>query len=83
MFMVYKYVDSGVNDGGFRATVLANANRGGENVATGALIGALAGAGCGFSKLPAELVAGLAVSQQQQLRAEVDRFIEVVSMAKL
>lgn len=79
MLMVYKYADSSEDDGGFSATVLANANRGGENVATGALIGALAGAGCGFSKLPAGLVQGLAQSQQQQLRAEIDQFVEVAS----
>jgi len=83
MSMVYKYADSSVDDGGFAATVLANSNRGGENVATGALIGALAGAGCGFSNLPAELVQGLAKGQQPQLQEEIDKFVEIALQAKL
>lgn len=60
----------------FSRTVLANANRGGENVATGALIGALAGASCGYSRLPEKLLAGLAVnSQREQLDREVGAFV--------
>ena len=60
----------------FRAGVLANANRGGENVASGALIGAVLGASCGFSGLPADLLAGLCPGQRQQIDAEVDAFLE-------
>jgi acyl-CoA hydrolase len=44
---------------------------GGENVATGALIGALIGGQVGFSKLPPALVSGLAKSQQTQIHKEV------------
>ena len=36
--------------------------------ATGALIGALLGAECGYKQLPADLVAGLAKSQHKQVR---------------
>lgn len=38
LFFVYKYADS------FEQAILANANAGGENVARGALVGALVGA---------------------------------------
>ena len=46
LYMSYKYGSSGNGEESFRNGVLANANRGGENVATGAMIGALLGAEC-------------------------------------
>eukprot|EP00729_Bicosta_minor_P009210 gene9210-2631_t len=62
----------------FRKGVLANANRGGENVASGALIGAVLGASCGFSSLPADLLAGLSPGQRQKIDAEIDAFLEAL-----
>ena len=79
--MAYKYGSGEGGDGGFRNAVIANANRGGENVATGALIGALLGAQSGFSKLPKDLVRGLAGSQQPQLADEIDAFVAAVPFA--
>jgi len=66
----------------FRRGVIENANRGGENVATGALIGALLGAECGFSNLPKDLVDGLAKSQHVQLEQEIDAFVRQVPFGK-
>merc|ERR1712153_13585 len=62
---------------------VSNANRGGENVATGAMIGALLGAACGYDKLPAHLVSGLSKGQHEQLLREIDQFVETVPFAKL
>jgi len=81
--MSYKYGDGEGTDGGFEAGVLANANRGGENVATGAMIGALLGAACGYEKLPAHLVDALAQGQKEQLLREIDQFVQTVPFAKL
>jgi len=85
LYMSYKY---GAADGedaceAFRRGVVANANRGGENVATGALLGALLGAACGYSGLPKELVSGLAKSQNAQLLREIDAFVAAVPLAKV
>jgi len=46
LFIVYKYADS------FEKAILANANAGGENVARGALVGALLGASHGIESFP-------------------------------
>lgn len=81
--MAHKYGDGAGSDGGFEAGVLANANRGGENVATGALIGALLGASCGFDKLPRSLVDGLSRNHRDQLMREIDKFVETVPFSKL
>lgn len=59
----------------FRRGLLANANRGGENVATGALMGALLGGSVGFSNLPKDLIDGLHKSQRPQLDNEIDAFL--------
>jgi len=80
--MAYKYSGKDEEDLGFAQAVLANANRGGENVATGALIGALMGAACGYERLPKALVEGLAVSQQEQLNSEIDQFVASVPFAQ-
>lgn len=78
--MVYKYADAEVDRGqAFEKGVLANANRGGENVATGALIGALLGAACGFKQLPADLVQGL--KGADFIEQQVDQFLSVVKIA--
>lgn len=80
--MAYKYSGGDEDDQGFAQAVLANANRGGENVATGALIGALMGASCGYNRLPKALIDGLAVSQQEQLTREIDQFVASVPFAQ-
>jgi ADP-ribosyl-[dinitrogen reductase] hydrolase len=46
LFIAYKYSDS------TEKAILANANAGGENVARGALLGALFGAQYGFNGIP-------------------------------
>jgi ADP-ribosylglycohydrolase len=74
--MMSKYLSETDPDMGFKTAMLANANRGGENVATGALIGAMLGAQCGYSGLPTELVEGLA--DHDQIAQEVERFIAAV-----
>lgn len=84
LYMAYKYAagDDGDACEAFRRGVVANANRGGENVATGALMGALLGAECGFRGLPKDLVAGLAAkSQHAQLLREIDSFVAAVPFA--
>lgn len=81
LFMANKYAagiaggDGEASAEAFRKAVLANANRGGENVSTGALMGALLGAACGFNNLPKDLVDGLAKSQRPQLDREVEAFL--------
>ena len=75
--MVYKYGGEGEGSTVFERGLLANANRGGENVATGALLGALLGASAGFEALPAGLVDGLAPGDRAALDAEVDAFVAV------
>lgn len=87
--MSYKYAPAGKDEGtddaaadaqAFRRAVLANANRGGENVATGALMGALIGGQIGFSRLPTDLVQGLAKSQRPALDKEVEAFLDSVPL---
>lgn len=78
--MTYKYgpnardTDSEVS-AAFERALLANANRGGENVATGLVMGALLGASVGFSRIPAWMVKGLAPSQHALIDQEVDAFL--------
>ncbi|GBG27423.1 Hypothetical Protein FCC1311_036442 [Hondaea fermentalgiana] len=60
----------------FERAVWANANRGGENVGTGALIGALLGAECGFAQLPSHLVSGLKAQTHDDLEARVEAFLD-------
>lgn len=61
----------------FTEALLANANRGGENVAVGALIGAALGAAAGYARLPNNLLQGLARSQRPALDEEIDAFVKV------
>lgn len=80
LHMAYKYAppSGGAADGDESACTeafLANANRGGENVATGALMGALVGASCGFSGLSRALRQGLAPGHESDLEKDVDAFV--------
>ena len=68
--MTFKYSNS------FESGLLANANRGGENVATGTLIGALLGAKFGYSNIPQHLIEGLA--QSEVIAKEIDSFISKI-----
>ena len=73
VFLVYKYADS------FESAVLANANAGGENVARGALVGALLGAAHGTESFPAwskELHA------KDEINKEIDNFMLSLESAK-
>eukprot|EP00339_Tiarina_fusa_P023809 CAMPEP_0117085280 /NCGR_PEP_ID=MMETSP0472-20121206/59969_1 /TAXON_ID=693140 ORGANISM="Tiarina fusus, Strain LIS" /NCGR_SAMPLE_ID=MMETSP0472 /ASSEMBLY_ACC=CAM_ASM_000603 /LENGTH=169 /DNA_ID=CAMNT_0004814509 /DNA_START=546 /DNA_END=1056 /DNA_ORIENTATION=- len=80
LYMMYKYSTDETRDVtvAFEEGCLANANRGGENVATGSLIGALLGAECGFSNLPAKFISGLCPEQSQQIETEIDDFLDSV-----
>lgn len=71
LMMSYKY------SGDFREGALRNANRGGENVATGTLMGALLGAELGFSNIPKDLVHGL--YNYEEIKQEGDTFIRSLS----
>lgn len=79
LHMTYKYAPlKGDEDKteAFNRAVIANAKRGGENVATGALMGALLGGHCGYSKLPKHLLEGLSRGDRTKLDEEVESFIE-------
>lgn len=73
LFMVAKY--AGTEDS-LRTCLLANANRGGENVAAGALLGALFGADVGFEAIPAELKTGLVGGEEAE--AEIEAFLSAI-----
>lgn len=76
--MVFKYSASSQDPAAaFRNGVLANANRGGENVGSGALIGALLGASCGYSKLPEDFVNGL--KNRKEIEDQIDELLKVLS----
>lgn len=60
----YKYADEP------KRAMLAQTNAGGENVARGALIGALMGAAHGSSAFPDHLVEGLLVREEVQAETE-------------
>lgn len=84
--MVYKYGwDDSSNDADvtarFKMAMVANANRGGENVGPGALIGALLGAAAGYSRLPTELVEGLARSSRPSLDEHIEAFVAAAPFA--
>lgn len=67
LFYAYKYAEDP------EEAVLASANGGGENVARGALIGALVGAEHGLSKFPKQLVDGL--KDKEAIRKEMEEFV--------
>lgn len=63
----------------FRNLVLANANRGGENVNSGSVMGALMGGYVGYSALPQDLVDGLHAKfpdEKKEFEKIVDTFVE-------
>jgi len=80
LMMIYKYAELNKNDSAkaFQDAVLANANRGGENVHGGAMIGAMLGAHCGFSNLPKDLVNNLAKSQRPALDEEIETLVSAI-----
>jgi ADP-ribosylglycohydrolase len=83
LFMAHKYASDAdatpeAAANAFRDGILANANRGGENVSAGAILGALWGAQLGFKGLPKDLVDGLAKTQRPQLDDDVDAFVNAV-----
>ena len=59
LMFAYKY-----GDDGYEKLLMASANAGGENVARGSLLGALAGAKYGLSGMPVGLREGLLHSQE-------------------
>lgn len=63
-------------DSQFEKGVLRNANRGGENVHSGCVVGALLGAQAGMSGLPPKLIDGL--KDSEAIRTEVDAFVAAV-----
>ena len=67
-------------DSQFEKGVLRNANRGGENVHSGCIIGAILGAQAGLNGLPARLVDGL--KDSSAIRAEIDAFVAAISGVK-
>jgi len=70
LFFAYKYGDN------VEAMLLASTNAGGENVARGSLLGALAGAWIGYSSFPAHLRDGLVFSESYSL--EADAFSDLI-----
>mmetsp|Transcript_7265 Transcript_7265/g.13396 ORF Transcript_7265/g.13396 Transcript_7265/m.13396 type:complete len:364 (+) Transcript_7265:81-1172(+) len=83
--MAYKYAPREGHDLGeaFREGVLANANRGGENVGSGALLGALWGGSIGFSKLPDDLVKGLAPNAHAAIEKEIESFLDAIPFTSM
>lgn len=73
--MTYKYTAD------LEQAVLANANRGGENVHSGIVIGAAIGAGTGAAAIPDRLKQGL--SDYARIKVEIDDFVAAVATAKL
>jgi len=81
--MIYKYASAGDEESksnAFLKGVLANANRGGENVATGTLQGAVMGGACGYSNLPQSLLEGLSPNDRDKLDREVDAFLATIPL---
>ena len=78
--MVYKYGwDDSASDAditaSFERAMLANANRGGENVGPGSLIGALLGAAAGHARLPSHFVEDLAKGARPALDEHIEAFV--------
>ena len=66
LFLTFKYADS------VEKAILANANAGGENVARGALVGALLGAAHGIDQFPKW---SHQLHEQQAIMQEIDNFV--------
>ena len=69
LFFAFKYGDLGLDK-----VLLASANAGGENVARGSLLGALAGARYGKEAIPPSLLDGLVLSEP--LQSESSQFVD-------
>ena len=67
LFIAYKYSDSS------EKAILANANAGGENLARGALLGALFGAQYGMSGIPKWAIEGLL--EKESIGNSIKKFI--------
>mgnify|MGYP000380126954 CR=1 FL=1 len=67
-YLLYK------NDFDFRASILANANAGGDNVHRGILLGMLAGAA--NDEIPQDLKEGL--SQYKEIAKEIEDFVKII-----
>jgi len=74
LFFLYKYADSP------EKAILANANAGGENVARGALVGALMGAHHGMSGFPNWMVDGLLASNE--ITDEIEQLLGIFNQGK-
>jgi len=74
LFFLYKYADS------VERVILANANAGGENVARGALIGAIIGAHHGMSGFPKWTINGLLA--KDEILAEIEQLVTISSGGK-
>jgi len=74
LFFLYKYADSP------EKAILANANAGGENVARGALVGALMGAHHGMSGFPKWTMEGLLA--YDEITGEIEHFLGIFNEGK-
>jgi len=74
LFFLYKYADN------VERVILANANAGGENVARGALIGAIIGAQHGMSGFPKWTVDGLVASEE--IITEIKQLVDISNNKK-
>lgn len=61
----------------FEDAVLSNTNLGGENCHRGSALGAIMGAALGESRIPKQLITGLAASED--IRQEIDAFVSSVT----
>jgi len=66
-----------INDFDFRASILANANAGGDNVHRGIILGMLAGAA--NDTIPQDLKEGL--SDYEELNNEINAFVDLISIS--
>jgi len=64
------------HDGEFKRAVFANANRGGENVHSGIVMGAAIGAATGAGRIPKEMKDGL--HQHAVIEEEIASFVSAV-----
>eukprot|EP00960_Hanusia_phi_P067047 766534-Hanusia_phi.AAC.2 len=71
LHFAYKYADSP------EKALLANSNTGGENVARGAVLGAVLGAAHGMKGIPNHLIQGL--QSHAEIREEIEKYIEVLA----
>jgi len=63
----------------FRASILANANAGGDNVHRGMILGMIAGAKS--AEVPHELKTGL--KEYTEIKSEIEAFVKIISTSSL